>query len=637
MFRRTPLPPDPALEQALRNDLHRLADHAPATVRYPEEIVITEVISHEFDSPRAPMRAPRRAVGIAASLAAVAGAVGIGAFAISGANEGGGATPADAVALFVEAMNDEDVLGVLDTVDPAEVGALRGAIETTAAEAQRIELLDNSFSLSGVGGVDIEITGLTTATNEIASDLAVVTTSSGSLSLTFDPAAFGFGVVGREAAADATMETATDDTLDDMLLATVRRDGRWYVSVAFTVAEAARKAEGVDYPSEPQVTPEGFDSPEAAVAAMYARLLARDLRGAIATAAPGEGDALQRYAPLFLPELERGFNDFASQGYDLGFTSTTLQVDGDGDRRTVTIPEFVIEGTWPREDEMLMYLDPTQETLVNVYVERDGAVIEGWLLLPAGEPLPASVDDVDLSTLKGWDDPYPFGPVNSTYTTPDGTIAPIPEMPADPTAPLAVRIERTGGCTVFNRDASSVFGVWELSEDGSSTNCVRNLSGLAALYLATSGLTELPAISTVEIDGRWYVSPIGTLLAGVTEALRSVDTGQSLIDSPIGVILYGVERAELVARYTGMSADSIPAECDGVLTVVDGVVTVADDPTIAGTRACANAWFSSAPRFGSVVGLEAGGASDVVVATPVDEPASASTVPTEVTTESIVP
>ena len=48
------------------------------------------------------------------------------------------------------------------------------------------------------------------------------------------------------------------------MLATVARDGRWYVSLGFTVAEYARSAAGAEFPPPVAIERVGFDSPEAA-------------------------------------------------------------------------------------------------------------------------------------------------------------------------------------------------------------------------------------------------------------------------------------------------------------------------------------------------------------------------------------
>jgi hypothetical protein len=154
-----------------------------------------------------------------------------------------------------------------------------------------------------------------------------VKATGGNLAAGFDPEAFPMGSRIREVAKDMDRVEGTVELADVsplVMAATVQRDGRWYVSLAYTVAEYARQAAGVDFPTTPGVTPEGFDSPEAATTALYQRLLALDLPGAVATAAPGEGDALARYAPLWLPNVAGSTANLTAEGWSLTLESMTF-------------------------------------------------------------------------------------------------------------------------------------------------------------------------------------------------------------------------------------------------------------------------------------------------------------------------
>jgi hypothetical protein len=616
MFRRTPPPPDPSFESSLRADLARLADRAPAAVRSPQEITVASSTRVEFDREPTGFADPwrsRRRVGILATTAAFASAIGIGAFAISGANDGGGATPAEAVAAFVDAMNAEDVLGVLDTVDPAEVDALRGAIEATTQQAQRIELLDERFSLSGVGGVDVSITDLLTTTNDITTDLAVVEATTGSISITIDLEAFGLGAVGREATSGAARSETASGSIAETMLATVRRDGRWYVSVGYTIVELVRRQQGVDVPSDEPIAAVGFATPESAASAFLTRLLDADLRGAASTAAPGEADALLGSWPLWLPDAQRSFDEFVDDGYDLAIGDLQFDLQGSGDRRLAVPVAYSVAGTWPRP-QYEVWFDPTLDTVV--YVDRydeSGAPIapSGWVLVPAGTPLPITLEEIDPAAIRSYDEPWPTTSTNITFTNPDGTIAPIPAAPADAAVPITIGIDRRDGCTTFDAGASEVFGFGvavPASEPSptvsyaTTTQCGPTLGGAEALLVAnvTGGVLDLPAVAVVEIDGLWYVSPIGTLLGGIQRTLAAVDTSEPLIDSPIGPYLFGGDRANVEAFASMLLPGSVPAACEGVL--VDGPtgIVTAPDPGIRAFRDCYDALIEMPPMFEEV-------------------------------------
>ena len=144
-------------------------------------------------------------------------------------------------------------------------------------------------------GLDVSFADVDLVTESLDDGLAVVTLAGGSASWTFDPAAFPLGADLRDALADelaVTTDAASFAELDEPLrLATVERDGRWYVSVSYTVAEYARRASGLELPATP-LTAVGADSPEAAADEFYSNLVSLDLAGVLASAAPGEGDAV---------------------------------------------------------------------------------------------------------------------------------------------------------------------------------------------------------------------------------------------------------------------------------------------------------------------------------------------------------
>ena len=173
------------------------------------------------------------------------------------------------------------------------------------------------------------------------------------------------------------------------MLATVARDGRWYVSLGFTVAEYARLANGAEFPPPAAIERVGSESPEAATVAFYERLAALDLEGAIAMMAPGEGDALLRYSPLFLPEAQAAIERAHSEGLSVSISGVELQTSGSGDRRTLTPESFVVDGTVPSTWGFVMVADPTLPTVV---YSTDGR----FAIVPAGEQVPATIDEVEL-------------------------------------------------------------------------------------------------------------------------------------------------------------------------------------------------------------------------------------------------
>ncbi|MCX6522037.1 MAG: hypothetical protein NTZ21_15365 [Actinobacteria bacterium] len=643
--------PDDGFELLLRQRLHQLADHAPTTVRSLDEIRV-----EHHARPRARREGRhRRTAGIGATIAALAGAIGFTTVALSGAGTAGAASPEDAVRDFVAATADEDILGMIDVLDPTEVPAARQATERGRADAVEADLVSEGFSLDGLEGLDVAFADLDLVTEPLDDGLAVVTFAGGSASWTFDPAAFPLGADLREALADelaVTTDAASFAELDEPLqLATVERDGRWYVSVSYTVAEYARRASGLELPSTP-LTAVGADSPEAAADEFYSNLVSLDLAGVLASAAPGEGDAVLRYAPLLLDAAGDDVGGWKSGGYALELSSASYSVEGDGDRRSIVADTFTIGGTVP-EPEVYGYFDPTLPTIVYSY---DGM---GMAVLDAGVAVPATSDDLTFTT----DFVYPDGNFNSTSENADGSLVPLPELPASD-GPDALEIVRADGCTTWSgQGAVTMFGPVDMASsagggvtvateaptevavdageagtsstdpaapvevdtsvgndvvidtsgeassgvsggvssyggalgyerlaDGSWRSCAPVVSGLSVLSLfTTSGLTSLPTIEVVEVDGSWYVSPVGTVAAVVTDLLASVRTSGSLLDSPVGWYVLGADRGSLRSMLVGAEVASLSAEC-GLLVVSDGttVIDIEAELDLATVRACAS-------------------------------------------------
>ena len=667
--------PDDGFELLLRQRLHQLADHAPTTVRSLDEIRV-----EHHSRPRARREGRhRRTAGIGATIAALAGAIGFTTVALSGAGTAGAASPEDAVRDFVAATADEDILGMIDVLDPTEVPAARQATERGRADAVEADLVSEGFSLDGLDGLDVSFADVDLVTESLDDGLAVVTFAGGSASWTFDPAAFPLGADLRDALADelaVTTDTASFAELDEPLqLATVERDGRWYVSVSYTVAEYARRASGLELPATP-LTAVGADSPEAAADEFYSNLVSLDLAGVLASAAPGEGDALLRYAPLLIDAAGDDVSGWKSSGYALELSSASYTVEGDGERRSIVADTFAISGTVP-EPEVYGYYDPTLPTIVYSY---DGM---GMAVLDAGVALPATSAELTFTE----DFVYPDGSFNSTSENIDGTLMPLPELPASD-GPDTLEIVRGDGCTMWTGDgAASIFGPfdvvssvegvvteetipatnetaatesadsaepapvvdggslgtdvvvdsstgaggavssygdslgYERLDNGAWRSCAPVINGLSVLSLfTTSGLTSLPTIEVVEVDGRWYVSPVGTVAAVVTDLLASVRTSGSLLDSPVAWYVLGADRQSLRSMLVGVEVSSLSAEC-GLLVVSDGtsVIDIETELDLGAVRACATgSVFSDA----FVTDMEATPMTDEQVADAIEVPAS---------------
>ena len=487
-------------EVLLRRRLVQLADHAPTAVRMPDEVAV--VASHR------PTGRSRRA-GVIAAVAALIGAGGFTTYSFLGASsDSGAATPQEAVTTFVSAMQQEDVLGMIDVTLPEEVAALRSAVDSITSDATRVGLLADDFAATGVQGIDISVDDLVLDTNFLEGGLAAVTASSGTFSASIDPQAFPLGTQLRLVIGDVGPVSTAEGNLANSdppaVIMTVERDGRWYVSVEYTIAEYARRAAGWEVPGPVTRSPVGFDSPEAAATSFYERLASLDLQSTIDTFAPGE-DAVAWLAQTWMSDAQAAMERVRADGLALQISGLTYETIGEGDQLTLRPATFTVQGTTPSGFNQ----DST-----------DAADVADEL------PQPFTIERAD------------------GCTTLTGTLA---ESMFGSESRLSVATPVDGGYQVCGAGSNAVLG------------------GLG-LLIAGSGV-DLPPVSVTQSGGHWYVSPLGTALASLTISLHDLAEDSSLLDSPLAPYLFdGLSRGTLEMMAADQSADSIDPACLPALT-----------------------------------------------------------------------
>jgi hypothetical protein len=190
---------------------------------------------------------------------------------------GGSDSPEAAVRDFLAAAQEQDVVGLLDHVNPGEV---KGFVTAYDAARERAAGEDLTGSGAIVDAFDVELSGLEMETHQEADDIAQVTLEAGRYEVTYDPAKVPgrLSGVAQEHPDVLSWEgdlLATDgdggypywlwlwqswrvsddpfdeDTDEDRLIAeirpaldTVRVDGRWYVSLVRFVSGYATVGAG---------------------------------------------------------------------------------------------------------------------------------------------------------------------------------------------------------------------------------------------------------------------------------------------------------------------------------------------------------------------------------------------------------
>jgi hypothetical protein len=318
----------------------------------PEELPVTAV---ELE-PRPP--APRqRRPGVV--IAAVVGGAAIAAGAVFGItrlasddNSGGAATPEEAGLALLTALENEDVLGIIDVLLPGERETLRDPVTDLTDELRRLEVLSDEADLSAVSGVDLVLENESArpdATN-VDDIVNLDITAGGTATVDGEALPLGDLVLDNVETDLSELDSEASSERGDELrfrLTAVEEDGRWYLSLFHSIAETARAdaSEPVEIPNE-GIAPVGGDGPEDAVDAFLTGVEELDLETVIATLNPNEFQALQRYAPTFLDDAQAELDQaVADEGVSVTIGDPEYTVTGDGDTRSLSIDYLRVDVT----------------------------------------------------------------------------------------------------------------------------------------------------------------------------------------------------------------------------------------------------------------------------------------------------
>lgn len=279
-------------------------------------------------------------VGVAVLVAA-----GVFAFtAISGGHEGGAGSPEEAVEQLFDSVEQLDVLGTLDALLPGERDITSDRAQRLVADLTEIGVLSDDASLSKVDGVEITLSDMSYEPIETNVDDITDVLVSGSIDASVNGEELPIGdlVIDRFLGGDRPdIDESNSGEFEDVMLTTVEQDGRWYVSIGYTIAEYARTGSGhpedarFDIPDAADaIALNGGDSPEGAINNLLDAVEGFDLEGIVGTLDPREVGALQRYAPLFIDDAADQFSDLQDQ-VALTFGDITYDVVQNGDEATV--------------------------------------------------------------------------------------------------------------------------------------------------------------------------------------------------------------------------------------------------------------------------------------------------------------
>ena len=245
-------------------------------------MVTTEV------EPRGRMRTLVAVFGVAA----LVGVSGLAVASIFG--NGGAASPEGAVRQLADAISHKDPLAAVDVLSPTEVRSMRTSVKNLTRRAADLKIVDDASA--PLAGVNLSVDHLQLSTQPLADGYTKVTITGGEITASTHTAAMSKLL--QDAIKDAgnapgTVELAklaADSNLPTFVV-TVRHDGRWYISPAYTALEYAREADGgpaAEFGSAKTATDLGADTPENAVSDALRAWQAADWNRLIALAPPDE-------------------------------------------------------------------------------------------------------------------------------------------------------------------------------------------------------------------------------------------------------------------------------------------------------------------------------------------------------------
>ncbi|MCB0976338.1 MAG: hypothetical protein KDB02_02655 [Acidimicrobiales bacterium] len=275
-------------------------------------------------------------------------AIGAAAFGISTAGDTGGAdTPEAAVQTFLEAVDGEDAIGLLESVDPGERESLRRALDGTIDTTERAEITDD-IDLDDIQGLDMTVADVDTTVQRFTDDMAGVDLTAGTVKANVAMNDLPFGKTVRDVLGDSTEDPdpASID-LRGVRVMTVRVDGSWYVSAAYTGAEALRRSIDPEPPLPDlgaDVDPSGAATPEIAVQELAAAFNRGDVGAMIDLTSPARAAVLHDYRSMLVEQADMGpdgakFSDLETEARSVRDDEATVRVTaftlrtGDGAER----------------------------------------------------------------------------------------------------------------------------------------------------------------------------------------------------------------------------------------------------------------------------------------------------------------
>ncbi|GAB3449779.1 flagellar basal body protein FliL [Actinophytocola sediminis] len=341
--------------------------------------------------PQPPVPPKKRGKGpiIGAVAAVLVVAVGVGAtiFMLNRDGDsapGGQASPTDAASNLVNSLSQGDVLGVLESLTPAESALLVDFNAKSTERLKELEVYKQDADPNQLHGASVEAKDLKyddKKAEKVNDHLTITKLVGGTISLHADAselpfteefmnAAFPEGVQGQATDEQVDIAEVVRETGEPIRIATVNVDGEWYPSLFYSVADYALLDAGAEWPKTP-IANNGGEDAEAAVKEMVQAAMSSDIERVIELLPPDEMGALHDAGPALLEMM--GTPPAPAAGVEIANLQTEVtDAESGGKKVLLSELEVTVEG----------------ETLK---VAKDG---DCYVVEMQGESQPMCADDV---------------------------------------------------------------------------------------------------------------------------------------------------------------------------------------------------------------------------------------------------
>lgn len=315
-------------------------------------------------APKGPRKRSRKVI-ILVSVLVVLLAVGIGAFFyVQNLIRGGASSPQGAADQLMESIETKDMIGLATLVPLEEREPIQRIQEHLADKMEEFkleealtkvgrdeELSEDEFSFDGV---TISMEGVEPEIKEIDESTALIRYASGEVKVDIDPAATTgtlrtiFDSLEEEEKVSETIELGElGPDGSPLTLVATERDGRWYISPMYSVAEMVNASESYDRGSVPEAST-GSNSPAEAAKAMVEAVPSVISEGSLSplagTLSIHEGSLLYLYQDMF-DDAMSGMNGEEISVSDVRFT----EGEKDGNRATAVVDNIRLENDYGDE------------------------------------------------------------------------------------------------------------------------------------------------------------------------------------------------------------------------------------------------------------------------------------------------